>query len=588
MTAHLTRVALAAAVAAAGAGLLQAQEAPGRRLAVDFKVFGPAGNLLDTLSPDDVELRIDGKVRGVKALRRVVAGARAVTTDAGLRQPFGTNADAAGGRTFLVILDEDSFRTGREEPFRNALTGLLSRMTPTDFVSVIAVPYGGTKVPLTNDHAKARHAIESTTGQRAVGEDGSAMACRTRLVLESVENLLRGMAGRVHPTTVVLLTAGLAAPRRDAPMALAPGMCELQSEAFRRVAAAAGAARANFYIAQPDDVGTIGAPRNENISGVGFTGSDNPLAGIEDLAGITGGVRLPLTALGTSALDRVDRESAAYWVAEIDPQLTDFDSRSRRLEIAVRIPDATVRVRPEITFARQSTTAASRVTVSDMLMSTGSYPELPLRVVAHTLGTPDDDVQVVLVAETEPRGGALSAAGAVLVDGDGRVVSRWNAVDAGESPLVGAMRVPPGAYRLRVAAVDAGGRGGAADYRFDASLVDVGPLKLGSLILGLSRDGELTPRLEFGEEPSALASFEFYGGAEGMAVTAALEIAQTVDGQPLLTLPLAIRAQGSGRYLAMGTVPLGALPAGDYAVRGVLRLADGPSGRTIRTLRKSR
>ncbi len=588
MTAHLARVALAAAVAAAAAGLVQAQEAPGRRLMVDFKVFGPSGELVETLAPADVELRIDGKVRDVKALRRVVAGARAATTDAGLQQPFGTNADAAGGRTFLFILDEDSFRTGREEPFRNALTGLLSRMTPTDFVSVIAVPYGGTKVPLTNDHAKARHAIEATTGQRSVGEDGSAMACRTRLVLESVENILRGMAGRAHPTTVVLLTAGLAAPRRDAPMALAPGMCELQSEAFRRVAAAAGAARANFYIAQPDDVGTIGAPRNESISGVGFNGSDNPLAGIEDLSGITGGVRLPLTALGTSALERVDQESAAYWVAEIEAQLSDFDQRSRRLEVSVRVPDTTVRVRPEITFSRQATSSATRVTVSDMLMSTGSYPDLPLRVVAHTLGAPGDEVQVVLVAETDPRGGALASAGAVLVDGDGRVVSRWNAVDAGESPLVGAMRVAPGNYRLRVAAVDAGGRGGAADYRFAAELTPVGPLKLGSLVLGLSRDGELTPRLEFGDEPSALASFEFYGGTEGMAVSAALEIARTLDGQPMISLPLAIRAQGEGRYLAMGTVPIGALPAGDYVVRGVLRLTDGPSGRTVRTLRKSR
>lgn len=154
--------------------------------------------------------------------------------------------------------------------------------------------------------------------------------------------------------------------------------------------------------------------------------------------------------------------------------------------------------------------------------------------------------------------------------------------------MMGAMRVAPGRYRLRVAAVDAAGRAGAADYRFDASLIPVGNLSLGALVLGLSRDGRLTPKLEFSQEPSALASFEIYGGVPGTAVTATLEVARTIDGPAIATVPLAIQAQGDGRYLAMGTVPLGALEPGDHAVRGLLRLENGTSGRTIRTLRKVR
>ena len=75
-----------------------------------------------------------------------------------------------------------------------------------------------------------------------------------------------------------------------------------------------------------------------------------------------------------------------------------------------------------------------------------------------------------------------------------------------EWPPPCAMRVPPGRYRLRVAAVDGAGRAGAADYHFDATLTPVGNLSLGALVLGLSRGGELTPKLEFSQEPSALAS----------------------------------------------------------------------------------
>jgi len=37
---------------------------------------------------------------------------------------------------------------------------------------------------------------------------------------------------------------------------------------------------------------------------------------------------------------------------------------------------------------------------------------------------------------------------------------------------------------------------------------------------------------------------------------------------------------------ATGSVPLGALPPGDYVVRGVVRLEDGTTGRVMRTIRK--
>jgi hypothetical protein len=568
-----------------------AQERNGRLLHIDFLALDADGTLVPDLAPADVDLRIDGRRRVVTSVRRVAAAPASASggSRSMLDPPYGTSADSASGRTFLIVLDEDSFRTGREQPFRNGVIGLLDSLGTTDFVSVLGMPYGGVKVPLTNDHTRARHAIELAAGHRAVDETGSQMACRTRLLLESLEVLLQQLGARTSPVTVVLLTAGLAAPRRDAPMALAAGMCELQADLFRRVGVAAGQARANFYIAQPDDLGGRAGLGTESIAGVGFIGSDNPLAGIEDLAGVTRGVRLPLTAQGTTALDRIVSETAAYYLAEFEPELADFDPRSRRVDLRVTRPGVTVRARPEITFTRPRTVgAAERVTVSDMLMSTATFSDLPMRGAAYTLGPEGDGVRVALVAEPESMAVSLASAGAVLVNDDGAVVARWSAVDAGEIPLMAVMTVPPGGYRLRVAAVDAAGRGGAADYRFEARLTPVGPLQIGDLVLGLSRDGKLLPRLEFAGEPSALASFEMSGASEGMGVTALLEIAATPTGPALVTVPLAIQAQGGGRYLAIGTVPLGALAPGDYAVRGMLRLAGGPEGRTVRTLRKVR
>lgn len=586
----MTRIAICLAIVCAAAVVApQAQERSSRLLQVDFLALDANGALLRDLTPADVDLRIDGRRRDVKALRRIAAAPAAVVMESGLDVPYGTSLDSASGRTILLMVDQNSFRVGQEPPIRAAVTGLLRALGPADFVTVVGMPYGGVPVRSTNDHRRVQQAIDLLIGQRSSDESGSDMACRTRLVLESVETLLQSFERRTMPTTVVLFTAGLAAPRRDAPFARAPGMCELQSDLFHRVGVAAGAARANFYIAQPDDVRAATGADRESLSGSDNVATNSPLAGIENLAGVTRGVRVPLTAQGTGALDRVARESSSYLVAEIEPQLSDFDPRGRRLDVRVNRPGVTVRARPEITFAREADrSTGTRLTVSDMLLSAATFADLPMRAGAYTMAGPSGQVTVMAVGEPIEAGVTLASAGAGLIDDEGRLVARWSATDAGELPMMGALRVAPGRYRLRVAAVDAAGRAGAADYRFDASLTPVGTLSLGALVLGLSRDGQLIPKLEFSSEPSALASFEIYGGVPGTAVTALLEVARTIDGPALVSVPLAIQAQSDGRYLAIGTVPLGALAPGDYAVRGVLRLENGTNGRAIRTLRKIR
>ena len=58
---------------------------------------------------------------------------------------------------------------------------------------------------------------------------------------------------------------------------------------------------------------------------------------------------------------------------------------------------------------------------------------------------------------------SLASVGAILITSDDRVAGRWFARDASERPLLGAIAVPPGTYRLRVAALDTTGRPGAAE-----------------------------------------------------------------------------------------------------------------------------
>jgi hypothetical protein len=141
-------------------------------------------------------------------------------------------------------------------------------------------------------------------------------------------------------------------------------------------------------------------------------------------------------------------------------------------------------------------------------------------------------------------------------------------------------------YRLRVAAVDATGRSGTADYEFDAELAQTGSLKLSSIVLGLSREGGFVPRLQFGTEPVVIGYMEMQGGTPGTRVTAVLELASTLNGPALVEVPLAIKVTGEGRYIATGALPIGGLAPGDYIVRAIVGLDGQAATRVTRTLRK--
>jgi hypothetical protein len=283
---------------------------------------------------------------------------------------------------------------------------------------------------------------------------------------------------------------------------------------------------------------------------------------------------------------RVAKETSTYYFAEIEPGSGDETGRSRPLSVRVARRGVAVRARPEITFAAAPQARTSSLTARDLLGSSDAFTELRLRTSGFTIRDPEGQLRVGVVVEPLDPAASLTSVGAILIAADGQVPSHWFARDASERPLLGALAVTQGTYRLRVAAIDAMGRTGAAEETIDAALTPVGPLSLGSLMLGISRNGATTPQLEFGAEPTAIAYFDIYGGAAGLPLTARAEIARDVDSPPLVALPLALTRADAGRVVASGTVPLGALPAGDYVVRAVVRLETGETGRVTRTLRK--
>jgi hypothetical protein len=556
---------------------------------IDFIAVQADGSPVVDLQSSEVEVRINDRVRTVRSLRRVSAAPALAGPGAAVRvpPPYGTNDGVAAGRRFILVVDQESFGAGREQLYRGAVEGLVTQLTPADRTMVVALPFGGAKVPFTSDPARVRLAIERVSGQGSRSETGSDLACRTRRFLESLDGLLQEQAKRGSPLTVILFTAGMAAPRRDAPMGLMPGMCELVVDQFRRIAVAASAARANFYVMEPTDIGMSASAWRATIGGVGDRGSDNPLEGIEHLAGVTGGVRLPLDATGTGSLLRVARETSEFYEAELEPERNEVFGRSRSLAVRVARKGITVRTRPEITLPESGRAAGTtKLTVPDLLASTEPLTDVRLRAGAFTVREADGRLRVGVLVEPVDPAASLASVGAILVAGDGRVPAHWFGKDATERPLLGAMAAPPGTYRLRVVAIDAAGRTGAAEDTVEVGLTPLGSLSLGSLMLGVSRPEGVQLRLEFGSEPTAIASFDIYGGAAGLRLSAALEVARDPEGPALATLPLALARADDARVVAKGAVPLGALAPGDYVIRGVIRLEDGTTARVMRTLRK--
>jgi hypothetical protein len=385
----------------------------------------------------------------------------------------------------------------------------------------------------------------------------------------------------------MFVTAALAAPRRDAAFARAPGMCELSENLFAQVATTAGAARANFYIIRPGDASDGGAVQRETVRG-----SDNPLAGMDHLTGVTGGKLLSLTGSAGTAMERVLRETSAYYFVTLDAGEHDRSGRTQQLDVRVARRGIEVRSQPHVTFASPDPVLAkyTNPSIRDMVSTSIVFRDLPLRAAAFpALGTENNEVRVVALAEPVDPDVKLESLAAVLVDQDNRVAAQWvaTAEQLAERPVRGAMSVPAGAYRMRVAAIDATGRAGTTDYDVTAEIYRSGSMRLSSLVLGLSREAGFVPRLQFSNEPAVIGYVELEGPPSGTRVVATLELAESMNGPSLVVVPLAIAGAGGDRYVASGTLPLGAVPPGDYVARAVIGLEGQPVSRVVRTVRKT-
>ena len=571
--------------------LVQTPAPPPAVLSVDFIAATADGEPVSDLTRADVTLKVDGKTREIHDLRfvrleRAIRPAAAAPASAP-PSPYGTNKLTDAGipsRTLVIVIEDESLSVGREAAMRDAVGRLLASLASRDRVALVTVPHGGLKVDFTVDHYRVRQALQQIGGQADRNESADEASCRTRNTVHALTGLLDDLSGGEGPTTVLFFSSGLVGL---SPMTLTTpgvagqiqpvvGMCVILPELFQQVGSAAEAARANFYIVPPD---------TEPIS-------PRSLEGIEHLAGVTGGTRLGLATGAVTALARIERETSGYWVATFTPEPSERNGQSHRIEVRVARPGVTVRTRPGIPIpAARAGAATIPTTTSREILQTGRiHRELPMRVAGFASRQRGDDrLRIVALAEPLDSTTTLASASVGLFDASGKLVGQWDAriAELALPLLQAALLAPPGPYRLRVAATDQSGRRGTADFEIDATLTQAGPLQLSSLVVGLSREGRFLPRLEFGDEASALVQLEIYGGTPGMAVGTLLDVSDAVNGKAFLATRLIVEGTSEpDKYIAKGTIPIGALPPGDFVARATVEIQGQPAGRVVRTIRK--
>jgi len=290
------------------------------------------------------------------------------------------------------------------------------------------------------------------------------------------------------------------------------------------------------------------------------------------------------------------RETSGYYTATFDTEPDELVGRPHPSSVRTTRKDVEVRDRPFLVVGRPGPTAhtvapTTVVTAEAMARSGKPFRDLPLRATASSFRNANGSINVIVAWEpTDPTVKVMTAY-AALIDESGAAREIW---PGQTEPLTAwptslGMTVKPGTYRLRITAIDSNGRQGSVDDSVVAEIRQAGTLQVSGVLLGLQPEGKFAPRLQFTNEPQAVAYLEIYGATEGARIAAYFEVATTTNGPASSTVPGTFVSVGEdGKYAVTAKIPLANLAPGDYVIRAIVGEPGKPGARVIRTLHKAR
>jgi len=554
-------------------GVVQAAQRGTRPVTVDFRAVTEDGQPILDLKAAEVSLKVDGKARDVRALKLVQRSRTATSTRA--TPPFTTNGGGEIGRDLILLVDDDSVSPGREAIIRDAASQLMVMHGTGDRVALLGVRPGGLNIELTTDASKVRAGLATMAGQARTGETPADVLCRTRVALQTIIGVF-GSHARETPPTVVFFSSGISPPvtAMRTTLGVQPSLCTVEPAHYEEVATAANQSRANFFAVLVVDGNNSGS-------------SSDMRAGMESLAGVTGGETMRLAGSAELPMGRIAKESSTYYVASFDAEGGERNGGSHRIDVRVTRDRVKVYAKPGIVIAKAETSAAPR----DMLRTASVYRDLPLRAAAYSSRGGDEKAGLKIVAlfEAAEPSTTLSAAMVGLYDDKGTLKAQWTAQPAelAKPVVVAALLAAAGHYRMRVAATDSSGRSGSVDVDLPVQLTPLASFRTSAFMLGVPQAGAFAPRLQFGADPAVVGALEIYGVPKGATLAVQLELAESEQGPALANTPASLAAgPGEDGRTAYGGFTIAPLTPGDYVLRAIVSVDGKEAGRATATVRK--
>ena len=631
-------VALAAVLSAGDPVRFQAQQAPVFRsgvdlVTVDVTVLDGRGNPVSGLGPERFQVSVDGVPRRVAWVEYVEH--RAVPLDSiGPATDFSSNEHAERPRVILVAVDQLHIRRVEGLAALRAAANFVDALEPRDLVAAVPLMHLG-PLEFTSNHAGVKRHLSTLTGgatsmpvhfniglsealaisdgsrtrldmvvRRECGaslarsenvarlaennglrdpcpvqveQEGRALAqqARTeaRTSIDALGRLIVRLAEIEGPKTLVLVSEGLVAE---------PQLMDLTA-----LGAAAQAARVAIYVLQLEQ--PLVDASTDIVSPSAMLDQQLREDGLARLSGSARGALFRLVGADPYPFHRILREISGYYLVAFEASDSDRDGRNRRISVKVNAADTTVRARPTFRIAPTPAPTAVGTDLERLLRSTRLSTELPLRLAAYTFQQTDaGDLRVIVTAETDHAGlGREVTIGFVVVSDQGTIVaSGAGKTETGRFSLPATM--PSGRYLLRAAVIDAGGRQGSVERRFDARLTTSGAVQLSDLMIAeaaADASAPLRPAVARASGETMVLYFEAYSPGPALPDGARVTIDVTAAGDkvPSVSAPATIRAAGERRWTAAAELSLASLKPGPYLAAAQVTLPGAPPLRLTRS-----
>jgi VWFA-related protein len=355
---------------------------------VDAQVVDRKGNPIGGLTPGQFEVKIGGQ-------KRTVVSAELLDSNTGL--PRGTTPGgpprSTPGNIYVLAVDQGSFRPVNAPSVIYAAREFLQRAQPNDYIGMVSFPAPGVVIDPTRDRAALQAAIPKLVGFSALKQmrqyqyslsDAIDVAARDREALDRVVQrncqpndmmcpraledelvetisilemqaarslaglraVVDGVKGIPGRKTVVVLSAGIPSGDRSG------ARMYMRSDAIEagKAAAAAGILLYTLHLNtafldsfSPDAPSTQQTAMRE--SGV-YTKA------LDTFNGNAGGTLMEVNTGADFAIDRMMRETSAYYLLGVQVEDADRNGQAHRIEVKVNQRGANVRNRATVTITK--------------------------------------------------------------------------------------------------------------------------------------------------------------------------------------------------------------------------------------------